>query len=260
MSTAGGAVRRVEVRPPSSRIEFGHVVRFGMVVVAGVWIFLAADSATLRDAGGGARHLLPFQALIQDRPAVEQRMFRELQEGLLEAESTRVSSGAWPTASSLAAAGIPPFAIDPTARGGPYDWRLTINGAFVNYLGVPRHAGAPAWLVLVQEPEPGAPPDPAREDEEHHRLLNGTMLHVSTWVRADARVAAGTIRAPQAEGWTQLYAVGPSLPQPNPRRGDQRAGRYDPITRQARISEVTHKAVPPSMKVITTMSHSGRCS
>jgi hypothetical protein len=210
-------IRRVEVMPPSARGELGNVVRVGMVVVIGVWMFLATDSATFRDAGATARHLLPFQALIQDRPALEQRMFRELQEGLLEAESKRASDGAWPAPTSLAADGIPPFAADPTAKGGPYDWRLTINGAFVNYLGVPRRVGGPVWLVLVQEPESGAPPDPAREDEEHHRLLNGEMLHVSTWVRADARTPNGTIRSPQAEGWTQLYAVGPTLSPPVPR-------------------------------------------
>jgi hypothetical protein len=215
MSTAV-TIRRVEVMPPSARGELGNVVRVGMVVLIGVWMFLATDSATFRDGGGATRHLLPFQSLIQDRPALEQRMFRELQEGLLEAESKRAANGTWPAATALAAEGIPPFAIDPTAKGGPYDWRLTINGSFVNYLGVPRRTGAPAWLVLVQEPEPAAPPDPAREDEEHHRLLNGDMLHVSTWVRADARVPTGTIRAPQAEGWTQLYAVGPSLSPPIP--------------------------------------------
>ena len=219
MSTVAATVRRVEVRPPSPRIELGNVVRFSMVVVAGAWMFLAANGATLRDAGGSARHLLPFQVLIQDRPSIEQRMFRELQEGLLEAESRRASTGTWPGTSALAEEGIPPFAIDPTAKGGSYDWRLSRNGAFVNYLGVPRQPGAPEWLVLVQEPEPGAPPDPAREDEEHHRLLSGEMLHVSTWVRADVRAADGTIRAPQAEGWTQLYAVGPSLsPQISPPR------------------------------------------
>ena len=209
MSGATAAFRRVEVRPPSSRLELGNVVRFGMVIVVGAWMFLAADSATFRDGASTTKHLLPFQALIQNRPSNDQRMFRELQEGLLEAEARRASSGAWPGVPALAADGIPPFALDPTAKGGRYDWRLTVNGAFVNYLGLPQQSGSPAWLVLVQEPEAGALPDPAREDEEHHRLLGGDMLHVSTWIRADARVPAGTIRAPQAEGWTQLYAVGP---------------------------------------------------
>jgi hypothetical protein len=213
-----GTMRHIDVRPLSARAELGHVVRFSMVILIGVWMFLATNGATSRDAGNTSRHLLPFQVLIQDRPSIEQRMFRELQEGLLEAEARRGDRGTWPAVSSLAADGIPPFALDPTAKGGLYDWRLTVSGAYVNYLGLPRRSDAPAWLVLVQEPEPGAPPDPAREDEEHHRLITGDMLHVSTWVRADARVAGRIIRAPQAEGWTQLYAVGPSLtggtPQP----------------------------------------------
>lgn len=209
MSVAAATIRRVEVRPPSARVEFANVVRLGMVVVVGVWMFLATDSATFGKAGAATRHLLPFQTLIQDRPPIEQRMFRALQEGLLEAEARRAASGRWPEPAALADEGIPPFAIDPTDKGGPYEWRLIVNGAIVNYLGLPRRAGAPAWLLLVQEPEPGAPPDPAREDEEHHRLLNGDMLHVSTWIRAEAPTPRGAIRAPQAEGWTQLYAVGP---------------------------------------------------
>jgi hypothetical protein len=214
MTATAGAIRRIEVRPPSARAELGNVVRFSMVVVVGVWIFLATDSATFRDATSTNRHLLPFQTLIQDRPPIEQRMFRELQEGLLEAETRRADRGTWPAVASLAADGIPPFALDPTAKGGQYDWRLTASGLFVNYLGLPQRPDSPAWLVLVQEPDPGAPPDPAREDEEHHRLIGGDMLHVSTWLRTDARIASRIIRAPQAEGWTQLYAVGPSLSPP----------------------------------------------
>jgi hypothetical protein len=215
-AAAGLTVRSIDVRPPSARIELANVVRFSMVIVIGVWMLLAVDGARGRDGTSGTRHLLPFQALVQDRPSIEQRMFRELQEGLLEAEAVRASSGSWPAPKALADDGIPPFAADPTVRGGGYEWRLTANGAWINYLGVPKREGAPVWLVLVQEPEPGTPPDPAREDEEHHRLLNGEMLHVSTWVRADGRAPAGTIRTPQAEGWTQLYAVGPSVSAPPP--------------------------------------------
>jgi hypothetical protein len=215
MTGAADGVRRIEVRPVSAREELLNVVRAGMVIVIGAWMFLAADSATFRGQDTEKRHLLPFQALVQDRPPAEQRMFRELQEGLLEAETRRAERGTWPAVPSLAADGIPPFALDPTAKGGRYDWRLIAGGTFVNYLGLPQRPGAPAWLVLVQEPEPCAPPDPAREDEEHHRLITGDMLHVSTWLRRDAAVASRIIRAPQAEGWTQLYAVGPSLAQPN---------------------------------------------
>ena len=65
------------------------------------------------------------------------------------------------------------------------------EGAYVNYLGIPDRPGAPAWLVVVQEPEPGVPPDQTFEDEEHHRLLDGTMLHVSTWNHDNGARIAG---------------------------------------------------------------------
>jgi hypothetical protein len=213
MTTDAVPWRRVRVEPLSARAELGHVIRVGMVVIVGAWMFLATDSSRLQDARAG-QHLLPFQRLVQDRPSLEQRMFRELQEGLLEAEARRATDGAWPDVRTLAADGIPPFAFDPTEKGAHYQWRLLRDGAYANYLGIPREPGAPAWLVLVLEPEPGAPPDPAREDEEHHRSSTGAMLHVSTWVGGDIKAPDRIIRAPQAEGWTQLYAVGPSLAPP----------------------------------------------
>jgi hypothetical protein len=206
MSQAAREIRRVEIEPLSMRTELGHVMRTAMAVVVGVWLYLAAS------LGGGTaqRNLLPFQALIQSRTSVEQRMFRELQEGLLEAEARRSTTGAWPAVSTLATDGIPPFAADPTAKGGRYTWQLAHAGTSVTYLGIPNQPGMPAWLLLALEPEPGAPPDPAKPDEEHHRLIDGTMLHVSTWIHPDGNRVGTTVgRLPQANGWTQLYAVGP---------------------------------------------------
>ncbi len=92
MTAASGAIRRIEVRPLSARVELGNVVRFGMVVVIGVWMYLATDGGAFHGAAADRRHLLPFQTLIQDRPSTEQRMFRELQEGLLEAETRRADT------------------------------------------------------------------------------------------------------------------------------------------------------------------------
>ena len=64
MTAETAAVRRIEVRPLSARAEFANVVRFGMVVLIGVWMFLAADSAAFRDRND--KQLLPFQSLIQE--------------------------------------------------------------------------------------------------------------------------------------------------------------------------------------------------
>jgi len=213
MTIEAAAARRVEVHALSARAELMLLLRASMAIMAVVGLYVAMS------IGGSAtvsrRNLLPFQKLIADRPSDEQRMFRELQEGLLEAEAMRGASSAWPTAQSLADGGIPPFAADPTRRLA-YDWQLLRTGTLINYLGVPRNGDAPAWLLVVQEPEPGVPPDQNFEDQEHHRLLDGTMLHVATWVRPDPRVPADrTVRMPQAEGWTQLYAVGPQATGPN---------------------------------------------
>jgi hypothetical protein len=199
-----------EVRPLSARAEFLVLVRAAMGIVAGVFIYVATT------VGGGAspsaRNLMPFQKLIADRPFDEQRMFRELQEGLLEAERMRSTENAWPTTSALADAGIPPFAADPTRRRA-YDWRLNRNGTLVNYLGLPKDHDGPAWLIVVLEPEPGVPPDQPFEDQEHHRLLNGAMLHVATWTHANGgAVTDRIVRMPQTEGWIQLYAVSASTP------------------------------------------------
>lgn len=210
MTAIATTVRRMQIETLSARAEFGNVLGVGVAILIGVLACLASDSARFRRDGTTQRNLLPFQTLIQDRPSNEQRVFRELQEGLLEAESRRAAAGGWPATTALAADGIPPFAPDPTAKGGTYDWRLIQEGLFVNYLGIPRQSDAPAWLILVQEPERGATPYPVREDEENHRLVTGTMLRVSTWVHRNGdRVAGRLVRVPQADGWTQLYAVGP---------------------------------------------------
>jgi hypothetical protein len=203
------AARPVLVVPLSARAELLVVVRAAMAIAVGVWIYLASTASTL-GGGAGQRNLLPFQKLIVDRPAAEQRTFRELQEGLLEIEAARSASNAWPTTESLSADGVPPFAPDPT-RHAQSIWQRLQSGTTVNYLGIPGQPDGPAWLLLVQEPEPGVPPDQNFEDEEHHRLANGVMLHVSTWVHPDGRkISARLVRLPQAEGWTQLYAVGPT--------------------------------------------------
>ena len=86
-------LRRTEIRPASARTELLAVVRLSMVILVGAWMYVAVDSAKGHEATMG-KHLLPFQTLIRDRPSTEQRMFRELQEGLLEAEARRSAEGA----------------------------------------------------------------------------------------------------------------------------------------------------------------------
>jgi hypothetical protein len=203
--------KTIEIRPPSLRAETIIVARLSVAIVAVVGFYLASTVWNTDPRAARAAGLLPFQTLVVDSASAEQRMFRELQEGLLEAERLRSSAGAWPSPAALADAGVPPFAHDPTEKGAEYRWLLTRRGAYVNYRGIPSASGAPSWLLLVQEPLPGTPPDPAAEDEEHHRLPDKTMLHVSVWRHAEGdRLSPALVQVPQAEGWIQLRVNAPS--------------------------------------------------
>lgn len=211
MHTAGGAIRVVEIAGLSPRAELLSVVRVGVVVTVAAALYVATQRATAETGPAAARGLLPFQALIQTHSAVDQRMFRQLQVALLEAQTIRTTLGAWPDVATLAEQGIDPFGPDPTNKGARYQWRLSRSELAVNYLGVPDRAEAPAWLLTIQEPDPSAPPEAYSDDEEHARLPDGTVLHVSIWRHVNGpRVAQGLARVPQAVGWSQVFAAGPS--------------------------------------------------
>jgi hypothetical protein len=200
----------MEITPPSARREAANVLRLAAVILLVTWVYLANTAAPGAGADGRT-NLVSFQKLFRDLGPSDQRMFRSLQEGLLEAENLRASSGAWPTPATLALQGIPPFAVDPIAKQ-KYNWSLHHEGILVNYLGLPALGlpaipNQPAYLILVQEPTPGALPDRAPNDEEHHRLANGDVLHVSVWMHgAGAKLPDALFGLPEADGWTQLLA------------------------------------------------------
>jgi hypothetical protein len=209
-------VRRVEIRPPSLRTETIGVLWLAAAIIAAAGVCLVRPAQTNSRANPAERNLLPYQVLVQDVPTGEQRVFRELQEGLLEAERARSAAGKWPDPSALAADGVPPFAPDPTAGDAACRWRMLTQGVFINYLGIPPNPGAPAWLLVIREPELGSAPDLAPNDEEHHRLADGTVLHVSVWnVPESSRTTGGlvAVQRPELEGWRQLR-VGPSAASP----------------------------------------------
>jgi hypothetical protein len=214
-------IRSVDIAPLSASNELIAVARTAMAIAAATWLYLAISPFAFSNGGSTRQNLWPYQSLIQDRPSDEQRMFRELQVGLIEAETMRSTEGEWPAVAKLAAEGIEPFAPNPALKGSSYTWRLIRDGRFINYLGVPATApapppgratvaaGAPGWLVLVQEPDPAAP-EPFIDDEDHDRLVDGSVLHVSIWNRpGGASFPTNVLRAPQAEGWIQLYAASP---------------------------------------------------
>jgi uncharacterized protein DUF6162 len=206
-------IRTVEIRPPSVRTETINVLKAAGMVVALVTAYLFGPGFPPQSAvtnRQSVNNLLPYQRLIGDAQSVEQRTFRELREGLLEAERLRASSGKWPDVESLAREGVPPFAPDPTRKGASYKWTSIRQDWITNYVGVPSDPSAPAWALVVLEPAPGEPADPAPNDETHHRLPDGTTLHVTIWTvpERDRRTGFSALRLPQNEGWTQWMIGG----------------------------------------------------
>jgi hypothetical protein len=204
--------RTVEIQPPSVRGETLNVLKAAGAVILIVAAYLFWPSSSIVDRRSSSVDLLPYQKLISDAAPVEQRTFRELQEGLLEAERIRATSGRWPDVDALAMEGIPPFAADPTRKGSAYKWTSVRQDWTTNYIGVPSDPSAPAWVLVILEPAPGEPRDPAPNDETHHRLPDGTTLHVTIWSipEKDRRSGFAALRLPQNEGWTQMMVGGTS--------------------------------------------------
>lgn len=200
---------RQEVR--SSEARGGGRERAGIIVIALIVVGAVGFYLALRGGRGSAdatASMLPYQTLARLLPAAEQQMYTAIRRGLPTLEDERARTSRWPEPASLEAAGVPPFA---EGKAAGIAWQKFHKGATVNYLGLPADPSAPAWILAVQEPEPNTPPDPAPNDDEHHRLPDGTTLHIYVWMhRYGGRVAAGFHPQPQNDGWTEVFATPPN--------------------------------------------------
>ncbi len=170
-------------------------------------------SSALGDAASAS--LTPYQMLVRDLVGPEQLMFDRLQQGVSDAEVVRAQTGRWPDPASLG--GLPAAfpAGDESLPSPLYAWSRAQEGFVVNYLALPSNDDASAaWLLRIQEPDPNAPLDVAPNDEVHHRLPDGTVLHVTVWThRFGGRLSRAFVLQPELTGWTQLL-MAPVRPVP----------------------------------------------
>jgi hypothetical protein len=205
-------IRRIELGAPSSAGTAGRSFareRFTILALAGLVVtivggYLMLRSSALGDAAGAS--LTPYQMLVRDLVGPEQLMFGRLQQGVSEAEAVRAQTGRWPETAALS--GLPAVlpAGDESLPSPAYAWSRAQEGFVVNYLALPSNDDASAaWLLRIQEPDPNTPLDVAPNDEVHHRLPDGTVLHVTVWThRFGGRVPRVFMLQPELTGWTQL--------------------------------------------------------
>jgi hypothetical protein len=200
----------VEVASPSQSDEAVWVVlTAGFICLCVIYVLIfqlygGSKAQTLNAA-------LPYQVLFRNLPSAEQRIFREMQEGVSEALLRRGAEGTWPLVEALAGDGIPPFAPDVLDRTA-LRWERRSDGLTTAYVGTPTaDRDASAFLILIVEPTPGGSeqPTPSVIDEEHQLLPDGTLLHVTYWTRAGAAVPAGVAADPALQGWRQIRINSP---------------------------------------------------
>ena len=211
---AASRVRTLDVRPPSARAETWAVARAVFHIVFWSALVVSAQTYDPRQPGGAAAAVVPpspFERRFQDLAPSEQRLFRAAQEGVLEAERIRSATGRWPTAEALGREGVPPFAADPIDRAG-YAWQSVAGGIKADYVGTPRaDPGRDTFIIIVTEPDPGTPNDPlAPVDETHHRLADGTMIHVTFWMGPPISDLSEPFSLLPPERWKQVFAVMPA--------------------------------------------------
>jgi len=210
------------VQPPSASGESAFVLRAAIAVVLAA---LFVISSRQRAGSAGELPIQSWQRRFADLSGSLQRDYRELREGYVEAARARSKDGAWPEPEKLAQEGVPPFAND-GVDGRLRDWRIVRDGRTAFYVGGTRAqvseratrgkvgdgAARPDLLLRVIESAPSdfENRDPNTwSDEEHQRLADGTLVHVTTWYRASGAgaVEGGAAFQPEMAGWTQMVGL-----------------------------------------------------
>jgi hypothetical protein len=123
-----------------------------------------------------------WQKPVSELTEAQRTEFVRLREAIVVAESGRSANRAWPDTF------LPGFT-------------RTTRGLHTTYVG---EAAGLRWLVLFLEPDPRLGPEDAGLDDEHHRLADGTSLHVTVWTQGlDLAPPTQLVAFPAVEGWTE---------------------------------------------------------
>jgi zinc transport system substrate-binding protein len=211
-------VRTVVVRSPSLLRETGGVIRAVAHIAFWTALVMGASWCPGRGAGPSARRTVAADELsVADLDPSAKQTYRACLDGLAAAEDARSRDGAWPSVEQLAQRGVAPFA------DASYRWRLLSDATVVTYDG--RAAGAPTFAISVVEPDPGTPIDPqVVVDDMHHKLRDGTVLHVGVWIAGravdptlDPPLDRATATPPPEDGWRRITRGEPAPPRPDAR-------------------------------------------
>jgi hypothetical protein len=212
MSPARIEVSRVSVDDHAVQTPLGRTTaqeRLKVLGLAGAVLLMLGVYFGLRTSVTESGRLLPYQMLVRDLVSSDQAMFAVLTQSLLDAEAARTITGRWPEAPAVTSLPKAAPGGDASLPAAVYSWRRSSVGVVTHYLGLPAEdVSAAAWLIVIREPEPGVPTDTAPNDEEHHRLADGTVLHVSIWThRFGGQVDSAFVPQPEAAGWTQVLTA-----------------------------------------------------
>jgi hypothetical protein len=194
---------------PTSLGRSAKQERLKVLGLAGAVVLLLGIYFGLKTSVTESGRLLPYQMLVRDLVSSEQAMFGTLKQSLLDAERARTTTGRWPEAPAVTSLPRTTPGADASPVPAVYSWKRSAVGVVTHYVGLPgEDVSAAAWLIVIREPEPGVPTDSAPNDEEHHRLADGTVLHVSIWThRFGGQVDPAFVPQPEAAGWTQLLTA-----------------------------------------------------
>jgi len=200
---SAGQVSATPLGAAASSRERSRVLVLAGLIVAAVSAYLVLPSTETSTAA-----LMPYQTLARELVPVDQAMFNELKGRILRLEAARAQTGQWPDPGGTA---VLPDTPPPVAGAHEtmYTWQRSTKDIIVNYLGrPPQGESSAAWLVVYREPDPSVPVDTAPNDEEHHRLPDGTVLHVSIWMRRfGGQVGTEFFPRPELAGWTQVLTA-----------------------------------------------------